>query len=671
MKKIIVLAMSALFNAAIATAQVGTWRAYMAYHDISDIQKGGNKLYVLASNSLYTYNTNDQSIETFDKTNVMTDCGIQFIAWCQAAKRLVVLYENGNIDLMDSNGDVVNVSGYYDKTMTEDKTIYDLNVDDKYAYISTAFGIVKVDVEKAEISETYNFGYSVNYSYVIGNNLYAASNTNDSKTWGIHVASMDTNMQDPTNWSYVGPYTAKTRTIDPEMLEIVNTLTPGGPKYNYFGYIKFLNNKLYTCGGEQTSDCPGTIQVLYNDEWTIYQDENISENTGVNYINIYTLDVDPNNQNHVFAGARNGLYEFNNGEFTSYYDYQNSPIEIYDGNEKHKEYQLVTGVKFTSDGNLYILNSQAPTQSIIKLNNNGIWESYYHGELMNSSSKSLGDLANMILDHSGNIWFVNNNWTQPSFYCYHTSTDSITSYIPQNNQDGTSFTISKGVRCVAEDADGNMWVGTSDGLLMVYASDIASGNMVFNQVKIPRNDGTNLADYLLSAIDITAISIDGANRKWIGTNSDGVYLISADNMTQIEHFTVENSKLLSNSVQSLAIDGTKGLVYIGTDKGLCSYFSDSSEPSDEMSKDNVYAYPNPVRPEYTGLITIVGLTYNADVKITTSSGVLVAEGRSNGGSFTWDGRDSKGNRVNSGIYMVNTATQAGEKGTVCKIAIIR
>ena len=89
-----------------------------------------------------------------------------------------------------------------------------------------------------------------------------------------------------------------------------------------------------------------------------------------------------------------------------------------------------------------------------------------------------------------------------------------------------------------------------------------------------------------------------------------------------------------------------------------------------MTKDNVYAYPNPVRPEYNGLITIVGLTYNADVKIVTSNGVLVAEGKSNGGTFTWDGRDKKGRRVASGVYMVETATQYGEKGTVCKIAIV-
>jgi flagellar hook assembly protein FlgD len=90
-----------------------------------------------------------------------------------------------------------------------------------------------------------------------------------------------------------------------------------------------------------------------------------------------------------------------------------------------------------------------------------------------------------------------------------------------------------------------------------------------------------------------------------------------------------------------------------------------------MTKDNVWAYPNPVTPDYTGLITIKGLSYNADVKIVTSNGALVNEGRSNGGSYTWDGCDRKGSRVASGIYMVITATNDGSKGTVCKIAVIR
>lgn len=208
---------------------------------------------------------------------------------------------------------------------------------------------------------------------------------------------------------------------------------------------------------------------------------------------------------------------------------------------------------------------------------------------------------------------------------------------------------------------------------MLEANNIGENpnDVCFNQVKVQRNDGTNYADYLLSGIDINCIAVDGAGRKWLGTNGNGVYLISEDNDTQVHHFLSNNSPLLSDNIESIAINGTTGEVFFGTDKGLCSYMSDATTPSEEMTTDNVWAYPNPVRPDYTGLITITNLSYNADIKIVSSNGVLVNQGRSNGGTYTWDGKDKKGKRVASGVYMVEIATSDGSKGTVCKIAIVR
>jgi hypothetical protein len=129
--------------------------------------------------------------------------------------------------------------------------------------------------------------------------------------------------------------------------------------------------------------------------------------------------------------------------------------------------------------------------------------------------------------------------------------------------------------------------------------------------------------------------------------------------------------LLSDNVESIAINHETGEVFIGTDQGLCSYMSDATNAEVSMVKDNVYAYPNPVVSGYDGLITIVGLSLDADVKILSVSGQLVAQGRSNGGTFTWNGRDRQGRRVASGVYMVATATSNGEKGVVCKIAIVK
>ena len=113
-------------------------------------------------------------------------------------------------------------------------------------------------------------------------------------------------------------------------------------------------------------------------------------------------------------------------------------------------------------------------------------------------------------------------------------------------------------------------------------------------------------------------------------------------MNQIHNFTTDNSKLITNQITSVVINQKSGEVYFLSDDGLCSYMSNAIEPAEEMTKDNVWAYPNPVTPDYTGLITITGLSYDADVKITASNGALIAEGRSNGGMFTWDGCDKNG-----------------------------
>jgi len=129
--------------------------------------------------------------------------------------------------------------------------------------------------------------------------------------------------------------------------------------------------------------------------------------------------------------------------------------------------------------------------------------------------------------------------------------------------------------------------------------------------------------------------------------------------------------LLSDVVQAIAINNQTGEVFFGTEDGLCSYTTRSATTSDGMTKDNVYAYPNPVRPGYNGAITITGLDEDADVKIVTSSGALVYEGKASNGEYRWYGLDRDGKRVASGIYMVEVATAEGEKGVVCKIAIVR
>lgn len=661
MRKILILLLTVMMQSMtgshVVGATVGTWKSYMAYHDVQDIQKAGHVLFVLASNSLYSYNTNDQSVQTYDKATQLSDCGVSIIAWCQSAKRLVTVYNNGNIDLVELNDNVINVPDYYYKSMVGDKTINDIYVYGRYAYLATGMGIMKLNVHDAEISDFYNLGYNVQYCYIENNRLYAAS---PSK--GLYSAPLNSNLLDSSNWNYTGSYTTKNKTVDPDLLEIIKTVNPGGPKYNNFGFLRYTNNRLYTCGGGfgGVSDrgLPGTVQVLQGDSWDIYQDR-LDTITGSLFVDNSCVEVDPLNTRHVVVSGKTGIYEFVDGKFTKRHTDQNSPlIDLF---PPAKNYIVMQTVKFDSEGNLW--TTESFFQNLFCLTKEGVWE-----------KKELplpghNNLKHMMFDSQGLLWFINDHWDTPAVYCYQTSTGVLKTFTNFVNQDGT-IVNTNAIQYVTEDKEGTIWVATTLGPLLLERDQLNEENYHFTQVKVPRNDGTNYADYLMSGIDVTGIAIDGGNRKWFSTRGNGVYLISADNMTEVHHFTAENSSLLSNNVEAVAVNDATGEVYFGTDKGLCSYMSDATATSASMSKDNVYAYPNPVEPGYTGLITVVGLTMDADVKITTTNGVLVAQGRSNGGSFTWDGNDLHGKRVASGIYMVQTATSTGGKGTVCKIAIV-
>lgn len=662
-------------------AQMGSWRAYMSYYEPQQIVKAGShNLFVRASNSLYQYNLNDHSITTFDKVHQLNDTYVQLIAWNTKAARLLIVYDNSNMDLTDLNGNVVNLSGLYNKLTTLNKTINSIYMYDAYAYLATGFGVVKVNMQRAEISESYILNQNIVSIGFADGTLYAQATDGT-----VYCGEISKNLINPNNWT-VGTAPSDIFNVDnsdwDEYIETVRTLEPGGPKYNHFYFMRLKDNKLYTVGGAYNPftpsiNNPGEPQVFdeQQQQWIIYDNDvkskfavetEPSEIARWDYVSSLSLDIDPLDNHHVFVSGRTGLFEYYDGVLTNYYNKDNSILHsVIDGNK----YILVESIIYDKEGNLWLLQSLSDN-TILELTKDGKWINHPQS-IFPTSNLNHAALCGMIADSRGYLWFVNYHWDTPSFYCYDPQRDEIVSYMMRLvNQDGTQVTEKYNPRCLAEDLDGNIWLGTGVGLYMIENSAIGQPLDYVTQVKVPRNDGTNYADYLLEGVNITSIVIDGGNRKWIGTTGNGLYLISADNMEQIEHFTADNSPLLSNNIFSLAINNETGELYIGTDIGLCSYTTDATAALSSIEKDNVYAYPNPVEPGYDGLITIVGLSLDADVKILSTSGQLVAQGRSNGGTFTWNGRDHSGHRVASGIYMVAAATSDGKKGTVCKVAII-
>ena len=634
MKKSIIVLLLLTVICHLSSAQIGTWKNYLAYHDIQQIQAAGDYLFVLASNNLYQYNKNDQSIVTYDKVNGLSDTYITHIRWCPQAKRLIAVYSNMNIDLVETNGNITNISDIYTKVITGDKSLQSIRIDGVYAYLVCGFGIVKVNMQRAEIADTYRPNHP----------------------------EYPTSLPDEDNSDY------------DQYIDLVNTLNPGGPKHNYFFNMKMHNGRLYTVGGGWYQmgnyQRPGTIQVLNsNQEWTIYQDD-ITPAFASSYRDVNAIAIDPLNENHVMVASCSGLYEFMNGQFVKNYTQGNTDYFESAASNGSPNYVRTDGIVYDQQGKLYCLNSGSST-AIIMRDATGTWSGLMDNVLIDQPNKSMRGIIGSIIDSRGLLWFVNKHSDHPSFYAFNPQDETIVRFDRFVNQDGSSLGDYVVVNCICEDLNGNIWIGTNMGPVYITTNEMSDNSLGVIQYKVPRNDGTDYADYLLAGNEITCMAVDKAGRKWFGTNGNGVYLISADNNTQEQHFTTDNSKLLSNTIESIAINDQTGEVFFGTERGLCSYVSDATQTNTEMTKDNVWAYPNPVTPEYNGLITVTGLTLNADVKILSANGALVAEGRSNGGTFTWDGNDQKGRRVASGVYMVVTATSGGNKGTVCKIAIIR
>lgn len=485
-------------------------------------------------------------------------------------------------------------------------------------------------------------------------------------------------------WAACGTEGLKGYTLgeDHVLTEAVSSIIPNSPQRNFAYHLTMApGQRLLVAGG--AFNYPevrqaGTLLKYENNTWTTFDEDGPLELVGSSsYMNLTDLVQDPLDPEHHWASAaRSGLYEFRNYKLVNHYSYDNSPLQSIVPDNAHPEnYVRVTALAFDSDNNLWMCNNELST-ILYMLTKDGKWNSYYVPEI-----DAFTTFDRIIFDRRGWAWFnsrrsapnstagfcvinTNGNPSNPSGFS-HRFISTL------NNQDGKSYSPNF-FFSITEDLDGAIWLGCESGLFMTeHPENVFDPSFTLTQVKVPRNDGSNLADYLLSEVLIKCVTIDGGNRKWVGTGSNGVYLISADGLEQIAHFTTENSPLISDDIYDIAIDGRTGEVFIATSAGLVSYHGNAIDPADGLSESNVKVYPNPVRPGYAGNIVITGLAYNTNVKIVNASGRLVAEGTSIGGEFTWNGRLSSGQRCASGIYYVLATDSEGNKGVASKFLMVK
>lgn len=408
------------------------------------------------------------------------------------------------------------------------------------------------------------------------------------------------------------------------------------------------------------------LSIYNGTNWDNLNASQINQISGITARDLSALAIDPLNANHYFAsGFLDGVFEFDGSKCINFYNETNSTLE---STYPTFRYIRVPTMTFDSSGNLWMTDFDV--DHTIKLRTkDGTWKEYSFNEL-----NHLVFAMPIFVDSYNHKW-VGGSMKKATLFVwddngtFDDTSDDVYKYSENFvDQDGNALPILK-VNAITQDLDGNIWIGTGIGPFKIYnSSSVGNINMVLNEVKIPRNDGTNFVDILLQNVAINDIAIDGANQKWFATETNGVYLISADGLSTVYHFTMDNSILPSNRVISIAIDKNTGLVYIGTDQGLVVFRSNYGEGKSDFS--NVYVYPNPVRPEYLGDITVKGLEYNSSVKITDLNGNIINLGTSSGDTYVWDGKDIRGVRVKTGVYLVFAASEDGSKGVVSKIMVI-
>ena len=456
-------------------------------------------------------------------------------------------------------------------------------------------------------------------------------------------------------------------------------IKPNSPRRNLFHSVSWPEHgKLLIVGGYHNYlgiNYPGTVMIYEDEHWTSL-DEDIESKTGLKYINLTEATQDPNDHNHIFVGSTGqGLYEFRNNSFYKLHSWDNSALKsILNDNEKNKRnYIRISALQYDNKGNLWMANNEIDT--IIRvLEPDGNWFSLYYNEL-----KGKPTLKQLRFDKKGRIW-LNSSRNKPGIICIDTKStlkdnrDDIVR-LSSNffiNQDGISEEIYD-IYCYEFDLDGQMWIGTDKGIFVLKDPDnfISDSNPVFERIKISRNDGSDLADYLFSGVSTTAIYIDQGNRKWIGTLDNGVFLMSPDGTETLEHFSTANSPLPSNHILSITENGQNGSVFFGTNGGLVEYGGQARDPEETLSESNIMVYPNPVKPDFYGYVTVTGLTSESTIRILTNSGKLVNIGTSNGGSYSWDMNDLNGHPVPAGVYHAVITNLENDKSESASITVIR
>lgn len=795
--RIFLLVLSSLMATTLsAHIPVGEWSVYNNYtHRTGKVIDTADKVFFLSEGNLFHYDK--KSDETFGYTmfNGLSGVDIADIYRNNAGRYLLVVYGDGNIDLLHDNGDIINLGDIKDAPQVTGKNINDVAFEGNLVHVAAGFGIVTFNTRDYTVVESGIFNREVTAIAVVGENmviccddkLYTSPlkerhNTFDAFTPLGELASMSmAGISENRALSVDGRDNGKAYVIEFDFEKgsfKARDITMGRSRHiidsgDFHTVSSRYELAIFDSEGRQLEriDIPSEFRLLDDEPcvstckgmesvWLINRDglcnvnmgnkgESLTFNhaflrpmgtslvSGAGYLakgasgNVYASnravgrngfmagydavmginvinqgfvenitpelkDVtlnnrvshgllragtrileDPEEPGTLFVGTwYEGIYKFRDGKQIGKYDWNNSPFK--------RDYSCcVLELAFDSYNNLwcYGINASDFVIAVLpaskrKFDNTTVddWV------VIDIEDFGTYDTWNAVIlpcksRESRNVTLIAEGWNEFKFAVYDTggtmesiSDDRYRVIDEFVDQDGKVYS-SLAVTCMVEDSDGSVWLGSDEGVFIIRRPvDMLNSGTTVEHVKVSRNDGSGYADYLLDGIKISSISIDASGRKWISTTSDGIYLVARDGREIVEHFTTGNSDIPTDEINVVLCSDIDNTVYAGTRYGVSCYGADFAPVADDFF--NVTVYPNPVRPDYSGPVTIEGLSERSLVKIGDASVNIFFQGRPEGGMLTWNCCDRSGKRVTSGVYYVFASSSDGSEGVVTKIMVI-
>jgi hypothetical protein len=750
---------------------MGEWRMWVSTSQAVDVAFGDGLAVAALNSGVIEWDEAAAESKIYNRQNGLSDIKVSCIYYHSGTKSFFIGYENGNIDQLYSNGQIVNIPAVKLAQLSGNKRINSFQAYNGKVYASTGFAVIVINPDKHEVKNTF-YPSSTSYNYLstacIGDTIYALHDQ------GIFKASISNPLlENPTNWSI------ETRVPNPGSGNIYQNFAPYNNELlilkqsNNFGsdsifkltssglqlYIgdqfdmeiksfQVLNNKVgisfgygYAVYDTPTSisasmsnysnypaniaagafgnscyfladrnnglirfDSNGFPRIIskegppkneyfnitgYNGKFVItsgtidrvilnyaregvyvFEDENWNlidlTNQPLWSSNVWAMgaaSINPTNTGEIAIGcySPNGLSIVQDNVVTAVYNESNTILENTTlGNGS----MCINNLKYDKDGNLWIGNSYALNPLKVKTAD-GNWYNMQANSNMSSSF-----ITKLIIDLNGNKWLgvygkglvgYNDNGT------FSTNSDDIIRTLSAGQGAGNLPTTN--VTALAVDFDNEIWIGTDAGLAILYnSSGVFSSNSVTDASRILVEYEGNV-EKLMGNSYISDIEIDGGNRKWIATAESGVFLVSADGQEVIANYTTENSPMISNEVMDMEFNHQTGELFIITNNGMVSLRTDATYEDSDYKTTTVF--PNPVKPGFNGPVTIQGIKYGSDVRITDAAGNLVYKTVSNGGTATWNLKQLNGEDAASGLYFIWTAPTEGKGKKVGKFVLMR